>query len=440
MSFSTKQIPHQFNGINILTINFIVDRQKSTIPILISEIAEDDILFVNFSNDNSATKFIRRHYEKIKSLYQEKAGKNFIFLEEEKNQLDFIDILGFNYPSLNKEQIDLWKSSAELLYNTDFFTKSFVSGIRIQENESGTPAKLAKQGLFKKFFKSRQVQIANEPRIDHDQFREKLFASCKFGFLRARRPNRFAYTDFSSLEEQDYMSFFEYHSNLIRPEIVPTSVHEEIYYQLNSSLEPEKEENDNLADINFLKESEIIAEEIRERILRLKKNGFNELLIKMIGQSLDNEDIKKLFQPAINQYSSIYISKDYKILLPEFENMEIKLTPLPKTVFFFFLRHPEGVLFKRLPEYRKEITAIYSQLTNLQDSAKFRKSIQTLTDPRCNSINEKCSRIKEAFLSRMEEGLAQQYYIHQGRGLVKYIPAAREESRIIWEKVLPKEL
>ena len=35
------------------------------------------------------------------------------------------------------------------------------------------------------------------------------------------------------------------------------------------------------------------------------------------------------------------------------------MTPIVKAVYFLFLRHPEGILFKELIDYRDELDMIY---------------------------------------------------------------------------------
>ena len=89
------------------------------------------------------------------------------------------------------------------------------------------------------------------------------------------------------------------------------------------------------------------------------------------------------------------------------------MTPLPKAVFFFFLRHPEGVIFKHLVDYKDELLEIYKNLTVSEDEQKIKESIDSITDSTKNSINEKCSRIREAFIKEICEDLAENYYITQ---------------------------
>jgi hypothetical protein len=111
--------------------------------------------------------------------------------------------------------------------------------------------------------------------------------------------------------------------------------------------------------------------------------------------------------------------------LPNFNNIEIELTPLPKTLYLFLLNHPEGVLFKELVDYREELTEIYCRIGNRLDMEQITKSIIDLTDSRSNSVNEKCSRIKEAFLSKMDDSIARHYYVTGERGENKLITLDR---------------
>jgi ribosomal protein L18E len=141
-----------------------------------------------------------------------------------------------------------------------------------------------------------------------------------------------------------------------------------------------------------------ISDEISERIKTLREMGISEIEINaLISQN--------------QELSRVTITKSHRIILRDFDFMEIKLEPLAKSVFLLFLAHPEGIYFKNLPEYKKELIKIYSRLSNRDDLGAIRKSIDFLTDPTSNSINEKCSRIKEAFRSRLDKVVAINYYI-----------------------------
>ena len=124
------------------------------------------------------------------------------------------------------------------------------------------------------------------------------------------------------------------------------------------------------------------------------------------------------------------ITKDYRILLPDYHDMEIKMEPLVKAVYLLFLRHPEGILFKRLPDYREELTEIYMKLKPSGMSERTLHSIEDVTNPMLNSINEKCARIRGAFVSQFDDHMAKHYYIDGLRGEAKRIALPRDF--VVW--------
>ena len=179
----------------------------------------------------------------------------------------------------------------------------------------------------------------------------------------------------------------------------------------------------NFADDNFsLEEQEEtineLMEEVRERIGKLRQRGIAEYLL------------EQLIHPD-NRLSRLVITKDWRILLPDYNNMEIKMEPLVKAVYLLFLRHPEGITFKQLPDYREELTRIYNQLkpSGLTDRAI--QSIEDVTNPMLNSINEKCARIRAAFVGQFDEYMAKSYYIDGLRGEAKKVALPR--NMVTWE-------
>ena len=102
-----------------------------------------------------------------------------------------------------------------------------------------------------------------------------------------------------------------------------------------------------------------------------------------------------------------------------------------KAVYLLFLRHSEGIVFKHLPEYRQELTEIYSRLRPGGLTEKALRSIEDVTNPMLNSINEKCARIRGAFLGQFDEYMAKSYYVDGLRGEAKKISLPRD--LVIWE-------
>ena len=128
--------------------------------------------------------------------------------------------------------------------------------------------------------------------------------------------------------------------------------------------------------------------------------------------------------------SRLTITKDYAIILSDYNNKEVKMEPLVKAVYLLFLNHPEGLAFKTLPSYRDELTKIYSRLRPFGLNNQAIRSIEDVTNPLLNSINEKCSRIRAAFISEVDSSLADQYYIIGKSGEPKKISLPRD--LVIW--------
>jgi len=140
---------------------------------------------------------------------------------------------------------------------------------------------------------------------------------------------------------------------------------------------------------------------------------------------------KKKYMPlAYNQLSSLLVDNNYKILLPEYGNIEVKLHPLPKTVYLLFLRYPEGIRFKELYLYKDELLSIYNKITNRYDNEEIYQAINDLVDMTKPSINQKCARIRQAFRKIMDEDTARYYYIDGPNGEPKKVMLPEELIQI----------
>ena len=162
----------------------------------------------------------------------------------------------------------------------------------------------------------------------------------------------------------------------------------------------------------------ILVQEIRDKVAALREMGIAEqVLMKLIQE-----------KPRLSQ---LVVTKDMRIILSDYQMMEIKMEPINKAVYLLFLRHPEGIIFKHLPDYRRELAEIYQMIKPFGLTDRAIRSIEDVTNPCLNSINEKCARIRGAFISQFDEKLAQHYYIYGERGEAKKISLPRE--LVTWE-------
>lgn len=165
----------------------------------------------------------------------------------------------------------------------------------------------------------------------------------------------------------------------------------------------------------------VLVKEIKERIHKLNQCGVKKEQLQALIEG----------QP---QLSRLLITEDFRILLPDYNNVEIKLTPLAKSVYFLFLTHSEGILFKDLSDHREELLHIYKLLTQREKDENIHRSVNDLVNPFSNSINEKCARIRGAFLGKLDFRHAKSYIIAGKRGEAKKIALPRH--LVVWNSKL----
>ena len=115
-----------------------------------------------------------------------------------------------------------------------------------------------------------------------------------------------------------------------------------------------------------------------------------------------------------------------KFRIPMLGDLEIKLTPLEKTVYLLFLAHPEGLSLPEVHDHKEEFNRIYRSLSNADDRGVMDDRINDLTDVRSNSLSEKISRIKRKFTDALGEDMAIPFLITGDRSGKRVIPAGVE--------------
>lgn len=178
------------------------------------------------------------------------------------------------------------------------------------------------------------------------------------------------------------------------------------------------------------------ASELRRLAELLHQHGRNDLLLRAIGVPL-LEELR--LEAARAHLSRLLITRDYRFVLLDYQQREIELQPVHKAVYLLFLNHPEGIEFKRLGDYRSELTRYYIATARMLDKDKIEEGVAHLVNPLDNAINEKCSRIKKTMLELMDEYRASYYIISSHKK--KHFTGS---SRIWYERLkvitLPREL
>ena len=181
---------------------------------------------------------------------------------------------------------------------------------------------------------------------------------------------------------------------------------------------------------------EDMASDVGRMARQLQREGRTDLLLRAIGVPM-LEELR--IEAAKGQLSRLTITQDYRFVLTDYDNKEVELQPVHKAVYLLFLAHPEGIEFKRLADYREELTQYYMATAKLMDKEKIVEGVDHLVNPLDNAINEKCSRIKKVFLELMDEYRAS-YYIISSHTQKHFAGSSRvwyERLKVI---TLPREL
>lgn len=131
--------------------------------------------------------------------------------------------------------------------------------------------------------------------------------------------------------------------------------------------------------------------------------------------------------------SRMRITRRSRIILEDYDNYEVRLDDKTKALYFLFLRHPEGIAIKQLPEHVNELMDLYQSISGRDDPEAMRRTITDLADPFQNFVNISLSRIKRAFGEPFCRQVAQNYYVTGERGRERRI--ALDRSLVTWEAI-----
>jgi hypothetical protein len=167
-----------------------------------------------------------------------------------------------------------------------------------------------------------------------------------------------------------------------------------------------------------------------ECLKRLKNQPVDPLLIQQVfrvmedirNQLLCREQLRLTRKPSRIRIDN----KTNNIVLLDLGNREIHLTPTEKTVYLFFLNHPEGVEFSCLPDYQAEICQLYGKLSkscllkNIEDRSR------ALCNNEDNCLSQVISKIRQKFVKVMGQEMAVPFMISGNSGQKRKIQMERD--------------
>lgn len=118
-----------------------------------------------------------------------------------------------------------------------------------------------------------------------------------------------------------------------------------------------------------------------------------------------------------NKLSRLVVNGNFEVVLPDYNETIVTMTPLCTTLYILFLLHPEGLELTSIVDHRQRLIEIYSMVSPGSSERAIEKKICNLVDTTTNRINECMSLIKRAFKTIiLTDEIASQYYITGTRG------------------------
>lgn len=145
------------------------------------------------------------------------------------------------------------------------------------------------------------------------------------------------------------------------------------------------------------------------------KQVSNEMLLQVqdLFLGIRSEIDFKIEEKTINP-SRITISATGNINLEEY-NKIINMPELWKTIYIFFLRHPEGILLVNIGNYSDELKEIYKKCRPTATVEMVNSAIANLVHHDGASFNQKRSRINRTITDLLKEPRSQHYIIDGSR-------------------------
>ena len=127
----------------------------------------------------------------------------------------------------------------------------------------------------------------------------------------------------------------------------------------------------------------------------------------------------------------LLVNGDMKIVLPEYDEMEIEMPAMCRTLYILFMKQrkqgSDGIVLKNMDEHSDEIRNIYSMVKPGASDYRVAQTVDNLCDPLSDSLNQMISRINRWIRNVItDKQLAQQYIISGKKGMPYSIHLAPE--------------
>lgn len=180
-----------------------------------------------------------------------------------------------------------------------------------------------------------------------------------------------------------------------------------------------------------LKEPQRLENEERRELATIERERERDLehirqqIVNYIAQY--HEDPKALMEELligkviVGQQCRVLVNGDMKIVLPEYDEMEIKMPAMSRTLYILFMKLRKqgtgGIVLKNIDQYRDDIIDIYNLVKPGASERRVAQSVENLCDPFSDSLNQTISRVNRCIRNVIaDKKLVEQYMITGARG------------------------
>ena len=137
-----------------------------------------------------------------------------------------------------------------------------------------------------------------------------------------------------------------------------------------------------------------------------------------------HEDPKELMaellqgKVVVGQPGRLLVNGDMKIVLPEYDEMEIEMPASCRTLYILFMKlrkQGRGIILKNIDEHREELLAIYTMVKPGASDERAKRTVRNLCDPLCDSLNQTISRINRCIRDVITDAELVKRYIVTGK-------------------------
>ena len=179
----------------------------------------------------------------------------------------------------------------------------------------------------------------------------------------------------------------------------------------------EPEAHLDLLTLNEQKELSDIDSEQQRALEELKQAVLNYVLTYHSDPSkIIQEHISGKFIIAPDKISPIVVNNDTDIVLPHYDELNVKMPALHKAIYILFLNHhTDGIVLKDFDHYRDELMNIYSVVKPGRDEKLAKNTIDNLCNPLNNTLSEYISKINRCFKTVIKKQDIAEHYCIKGK-------------------------